>query len=803
MYSSNDNLGFPIIVNYYTKNRILFKEKVYSKNTFNSLLETFEKNNRYKNEAKLKSKYIINDVEIEKNQLLEELIEKNDNKSSESVEISLELEELYYLNDTKYPSYNKIIQPKANPFGLLICSPKEKKISLKSYPEKIISLFELNKFNESSSYCNSLNDLYISEEKDFWSIDNNEFKIKKKNMPSNKRNHSMIFLITNDNNEWVFILGGEDKKSFYYDLNKNYFINWGETNEIHFKPALIKISEYLYILDSINLNNNFFERTKILSPIRKWEKIIPNLDENIISNNFPSKFGVSLDSNGNILFLGGDNINNVNNTYIYKPGNNIISLSQNGTNDNMIFDDKTFYKINDKYNIALPHDLNESKEISIVDKVEQSLIKINIECPTDDNDTNINCNISFEDNVPNNNDNNDIGYLTIKTTSDIEINKNNFIPSKLINIDYKGNNNNKCKEQINNHPFICDNCKKNNDANAKKNNTFVCQLCHNSYKIEDNLNKEYNLKEKDENTSISKENPKITIIYDEYYPTLSKNDNYKTKFMNKVNNYKFNKDKSNVEIIYDEYTPIKVDYELSKPGEMIKYIPKKHKGKKIKKNKEENNNNEENCENNLNEKKDIENINNELEKDRDNEINKEEDNQQNDYILNNNDKEINEENNEIFNGNNLEEEYKNEEELEIKDQENDINNEDENINNENNNEINFEEFHNMNDEENQNNSVEHIENGNNIEENNENMSNEEDQIADFEGEEINVEEKENEEEMNEDGEMYYESKGNEEEEMGEENNNEEYEEQNSINEINQSDNNKEDDLEENKSKNDE
>ena len=398
MYSSNKNLGFPIIVNYYTKNRTLFKEKLYSKNTFNSLLDIFEKNNRYKNEAKLKSKYFINGVEIKKNQLLEELIEKN-YQSSEFVELSLELEELYYLNDSKYPSYKKIIQPKTKPFGLLICSPKEKKISLKAYPEKIISLFELNKFNESSSYCNSLNDLYISEGKDFWSINNNNFKIKKKNMPSNKINHSILFLIANDINEWVFILGGEDKKSFYYDLNKNYFINWGETNEIHLKPALIKISEYLYIVDSINLNNNFFKRTKIVSPIRKWEKIIPNLDENKINSNFPSNFGVSLDSNGNILFLGGDNINKVCNTYIYKPGNNIISLSQNGKNDNMIFDDKTFYKINDKYNLAIPHDLNESKKISIVDKVEQSLIKINIECPTDDNETNINHNISFEDNV--------------------------------------------------------------------------------------------------------------------------------------------------------------------------------------------------------------------------------------------------------------------------------------------------------------------------------------------------------------------------------------------------------------------
>jgi len=782
MYSSNENLGFPIIVNYKTKNRTLFKEKLYSKNTFNSLLDIYEKNNKYKNEAKLKSKYFINGVEIKGNQLLEELIEKNNYKSSDLIEISLELEELYYLNDSKDPSYNKIIQPKANPFSLLIISPKEKKLSLKRYPDKTISLFELDKFNQSSSYCNSLNDLFISEEKDFWSINNNDFTIKKKNMPSNKRNHSMIFLEANDNNELVFIVGGEDKKSFYYDLNKSYFINWGETNEIHFKPALIKISEYLYIFDSINLNNNFFERTKIVSPIRKWEKIIPNLEENII-NNFPSKFGVSFDSNGNILFLGGDN--NVKSSYIYNPGNNIISLSKNGRNDNMIFDDKTFYKISDKYNIALPHDLNESKEISIVDKVEQSLIKINIDCPTDDNDTIINCNISFEDNIQNNN-NNDVGYLTIKTTSDIEVNKN--IPTKII--DYNENINN--IEQ----PFISDSCVKNNNK--------------------DEIN----------NTYVSRENPKVTIIYDEYFPTLNKNENYRTKYYHKTKNNIFNRknDKSNVEIIYDEYTPIKVDYELSKPGEMIKYIPKKHKAKKNNKNKEENHNNENNG-NNLNEKKDIENVNNEFEenkilkdKEEDKQQNVEENNQQIDYDLNNEDKEINEENNEVFNENNSEINdnlsNKNEEEIEIKDQENDINNEDENINNENNNEINSEEIHKMNEDENeekQNNSIEYIENGNE-EENNNNVSlNEENQIAQFEGEEINVEEngeegeeinvEENGEEIDEGGEngemnyeeMNYEGKENEEEMEEEDNNNEENEEQNSINEDNHSDN-KEDEL---------
>ena len=158
--------------------------------------------------------------------------------------------------------------------------------------------------------------------------------------------------------------------------------------------------------------------------------------------------------------------------------------------------------MSDKYNIALPHDLNETKEISIVDKVEQSLIKINIDCPTDDNDTIINYNISFEDNIQNN-INNYVGYLTIKITSDNEINKS--IPSKLI--DYNENINN--KEQ----PLISDSFIKNN-------------------------NKENHLKEGDENNNnfISKENPRVTIIYDAYFPTLNKKEVYKSKHYNKVKN---------------------------------------------------------------------------------------------------------------------------------------------------------------------------------------------------------------------------------------------------------------------------
>jgi hypothetical protein len=67
-----------------------------------------------------------------------------------------------------------------------------------------------------------------------------------------------------------------------------------------------------------------------------------------------------------------------NNTYVYDLNQNKIYLSEKGTNDNMNFVDKSFYLIDNQYSVALPEGLEENREIAIVDKKEQSLIKTNI-----------------------------------------------------------------------------------------------------------------------------------------------------------------------------------------------------------------------------------------------------------------------------------------------------------------------------------------------------------------------------------------------------------------------------------------
>ena len=94
-----------------------------------------------------------------------------------------------------------------------------------------------------------------------------------------------------------------------------------------------------------------------------WQKNYINLSSGGLA--------ASLDSNGSVVPFGGDNINLMNNSYVYGPRNNKISISLNSTNDSLNFCDKNFYKFNKKYSIALPRDVEEVKEIVMIDKDEQ------------------------------------------------------------------------------------------------------------------------------------------------------------------------------------------------------------------------------------------------------------------------------------------------------------------------------------------------------------------------------------------------------------------------------------------------
>ena len=381
---------------YFLKNRIITTEQFLLSSTFNSVLEYFKKNIKSESNIKLKKEYIYNNKKIDINESLINIIEikKNSSSSIESIEIFIELEEAknnnYNINNNGQPIFQKLIQPKENPFGLYVFNIKEGIITLEQYSPEIIKKYELNKFNKNySAYCNSPKHLYISGGKmnnnislnDFLIINNKKYSIIQKKMPYKKSNHSMIYIYLN-NKEYIFIAGGDNNLiTFYYDINMSSFIIWSNMNSLNVKPSLYQYKEYLYSFQSFNnVNNNiFFERTNLVYGKPYWEKIVPKFDDiNYLKLNFKSKnFGISKGNSDEILFVGGEDADK--NITIYDPDKNILEFNKDIKNIKVKLSDKNFYNINKEHNIALPSSLSYKKQIAVVNMVKQSIRLINFE----------------------------------------------------------------------------------------------------------------------------------------------------------------------------------------------------------------------------------------------------------------------------------------------------------------------------------------------------------------------------------------------------------------------------------------
>ena len=211
-------------------------------------------------------------------------------------------------------------KPFNNPFEVILFRKKDKSLTIQAYD---------------SSYCNGNNHLFISGgEKtngeiidDFWEIDLNEQNIAEPVKIPPKKNHSMIFIPNN----YVFVVGGNDKKTFYFNTENAEVCQWANLNKIRTEPGLQRLSNYLYCFD--NANNDIFtvEKTDLNSNIPKWNLITPKMDfplgqEQKLSQKF---FGVSNDKENNIIFLGGnvDNDSNGNNeVFNYKYNTNLDSV---------------------------------------------------------------------------------------------------------------------------------------------------------------------------------------------------------------------------------------------------------------------------------------------------------------------------------------------------------------------------------------------------------------------------------------------------------------------------------------------
>ena len=254
-------------------------------------------------------------------------------------------------------------KPFYNPFEIFTFYKNNKILKIQKYDNEEIERKELINYGPSSAYCNGKNKLFISggEKKDleiidkFWIIDLQNQIIEETKMKQPKKNHSMIYIRSN----YVFFVGGNDLKTFYYDLENSQMNDWVDLNKDRIEPSLMLINESLYCIDNVNsrTNNDEFtlERTNITNENPEWEIIKPDL--NALENQKLTQkfFGVINDKNENIIFLGGNMDEDKNEKYNYKYNiNNNNIESSNIPFEEYNFKEKTFLPYNNNVDYILP-----------------------------------------------------------------------------------------------------------------------------------------------------------------------------------------------------------------------------------------------------------------------------------------------------------------------------------------------------------------------------------------------------------------------------------------------------------------
>ena len=547
-----------ILVIYHTKSKIIYKKEFGSFTKFGLVLDFFNSkivsdsintslfesqklsynsassNNNLKGslqEAKsqcyairLKKKYLLNDIEIKRDDLLINLI-KDYIKSQTiiSATFSIELDEIFNIGDEDILPYEKILQPKFDDFGLYVFNPESGSLSLEEYPEKIIKFFKLKKINKLSSYCNSYDSLYISggiykeeEIKDFWIINNQSYKIEKKEIPFAKSGHSMKYIEYNDKQIILFI-GGKDLSVFYYDIKNKNFESLPDLNSSYFRPSLIQVNNYLFCFNfSLDENGElFFQKLRLDdsdSSEHIWEKIYPNcaneeIKQKILNLNFfASKF-----AGNRIILIKEGNKKIKENDFLYDIKSNLLYINIISSNASIKLIDKNFYKINNNHNIILPDFSQENGvyEIGILNKIKYPFRKIKLN-PCEQNKINF---IKYK-NIRDENTN--IGKITVhfkteesnQSESNINaISKNeNYLDEYIFNIESNKLNSEKNIPTMNNSKPLINQKVEGNIENKERE------------KEEENIEKEENInmikKDYEENDIKEEEKNEDYIIYD-------------------------------------------------------------------------------------------------------------------------------------------------------------------------------------------------------------------------------------------------------------------------------------------------
>lgn len=434
---------------FYTQSGII-EEYIFDQNvTFGEILNYFLSKSKNKN-LSLRKYYYYNKIMIKPSDVIKNLVYIQKGKSLE-IEIKIELKENEIMDDESFPEITEIMKPKLYNFGLFIYFPKDGIINLEQYTENKIKEYNLNFISSRSSYCNSPDLFFISGGvsnsnpiDNFWIIKHNDLNISLKTMPFSKNDHSMIYIP--DNLNLVFIIGGNDKKCCFYDIQKEKFLYWANLNGEHIKPTLIYINNYIYCIYKLTKEQNYFERTNVSSRNPSWEKVFPKFKRN--ANILNKKiFWVSNNTNNSIIFGAGDK-EKMSKTYVYDISNNEISLLNRNITDIDELDNKTLEKVNYYYNVGIPKNFDKVRNIIAFNKIDKNIKKIYFNFD--------NFSGKEKNKMEDYDSKNDISKIEIKTsTLNInKINKANIINKSLYsNLNIQPQQNNRYFNNYNNQNF--------------------------------------------------------------------------------------------------------------------------------------------------------------------------------------------------------------------------------------------------------------------------------------------------------------------------------------------------------------
>ena len=342
---------------------------------------------------------LVNDLNAEKNLDISQYILKTLKNKKTSVSLTDKLKIFLEVEQSLNNQNLKFIgKPFNNPFEIFVFNKNSKILNIQSFQDEIIQQYDLNDYGPSSAYCNGNNHLYISggEKNDNQIIDTLLDINLTNNMidgpftMSPKKNHSMIFISPDK----VFIIGGNDTKTFYFDINEKKIIDKADLNIIRTEPALQVIDNILYCFDNINKANNeelSFEKINIDNPDAEWEIIYPKINKVKFSQKF---FAVSKDNKGeNIFFLGGNKEDYNDSEDLQNFKYNIESNTIEQTNipfHDYNFKEKTFLPYNKNVDYLLPDFNRQHPEVTFFVKSKSRFEKVNYLPKADSNVNNYN-----------------------------------------------------------------------------------------------------------------------------------------------------------------------------------------------------------------------------------------------------------------------------------------------------------------------------------------------------------------------------------------------------------------------------